>query len=214
MKSSLKCLTLNPKEDRRLLRGHLWAYRNEFKSIPDGVADGEAVDVFSDGRRFVGRGFYQAQGGHCRASGHPAPGRDGRRILPGAVCGGAGIAGAALSRLRRLPLGSTGKATGCRASWWTATARWPWRARRRCSTTPVPGTSPRPAWPTAGPPGWCSNTATPQKSFGAVPETVDLDVDGVNAELNLAETQKTGLFPGSAPKLADSPRVFGRRARV
>ena len=63
MKSLLKSLTLNPKEDRRLVRGHLWAYRNEFKHLPEEMADGEAVDVFSDGRRFVGRGFYQSQGG-------------------------------------------------------------------------------------------------------------------------------------------------------
>lgn len=53
---------LKPKEERRLLRGHLWAYRNEFANLP-GLADGEVVDVLSDGGRFIGRGFYQAQGG-------------------------------------------------------------------------------------------------------------------------------------------------------
>jgi 23S rRNA (cytosine1962-C5)-methyltransferase len=33
-----------------------------------------------------------------------------------------------------------------------------------------------------------------EQTFGEVPETVALDVDGVRAELNLAEAQKTGLF--------------------
>jgi len=55
-------LQLLPKEERRLLRGHLWTYRNELKEIPD-LEDGEIVDVHSAEGRFVGRGFYQAQGG-------------------------------------------------------------------------------------------------------------------------------------------------------
>ncbi len=54
--------TLNAREERRLLRGHLWAYRNEFKQLP-GVEDGALLDVFAENRRFVGRGFYQAEGG-------------------------------------------------------------------------------------------------------------------------------------------------------
>ncbi len=53
---------LKPKEDRRLLRGHLWAYRNELDEL-SGVENGAVTDVFSDSGRFVGRGFYQAQGG-------------------------------------------------------------------------------------------------------------------------------------------------------
>ncbi|HQE83899.1 MAG TPA: class I SAM-dependent methyltransferase, partial [Candidatus Hydrogenedentes bacterium] len=53
---------LKPKEERRLLRGHRWAYRNEFASLPD-AQDGELVDVLADGGRFVGRGFFQASGG-------------------------------------------------------------------------------------------------------------------------------------------------------
>jgi 23S rRNA (cytosine1962-C5)-methyltransferase len=53
---------LLPKEERRLLRGHLWAYRNEFAEIPE-LDDGEIVDVLSAEGRFVGRGFYQSHGG-------------------------------------------------------------------------------------------------------------------------------------------------------
>ncbi|HOT51460.1 MAG TPA: hypothetical protein PLI07_10790, partial [Candidatus Hydrogenedentes bacterium] len=58
----MKRLILNPREERRLLRGHAWAYRNEFASIPE-CDDGETVDVYTADRRFVGRGFYQAAGG-------------------------------------------------------------------------------------------------------------------------------------------------------
>ncbi len=45
-----------------MLRGHLWAYRNEFATLPD-AADGDIVDVVSDAGRFVGRGFFQYEGG-------------------------------------------------------------------------------------------------------------------------------------------------------
>lgn len=54
--------TLKPKEERRMLRGHLWAYRNEFQHLPE-ASDGTLMDVFTAHRRFVGRGFYQAAGG-------------------------------------------------------------------------------------------------------------------------------------------------------
>ncbi|MBI2422667.1 MAG: class I SAM-dependent rRNA methyltransferase [Candidatus Hydrogenedentes bacterium] len=60
--SEITALTLNPKEERRILRGHLWAYRNELKSSVT-LQDGVLVDLFSSERRFVARGFYQARGG-------------------------------------------------------------------------------------------------------------------------------------------------------
>ena len=63
MKNTLPAATLNPREERRLLRGHLWAFRNEFKRLPEDLKDGDIVDVFSDSRRFVGRGYYQTSGG-------------------------------------------------------------------------------------------------------------------------------------------------------
>lgn len=58
----MKTAILLPKEDRRLLRGHVWAYRNEFATLPP-LEDGEWVDILSHERRFIGRGFYQAEGG-------------------------------------------------------------------------------------------------------------------------------------------------------
>jgi 23S rRNA (cytosine1962-C5)-methyltransferase len=57
-----KILRLLPKEERRLQRGHLWAYRNEFACDPS-FDDGEVVDIYSSDGDFVARGFYQAQGG-------------------------------------------------------------------------------------------------------------------------------------------------------
>ena len=53
---------LKPKEERRLLRGHRWAFRNEFAALP-AMPDGALVDVISDRGRCVGRGFYQEEGG-------------------------------------------------------------------------------------------------------------------------------------------------------
>lgn len=61
-KLSLPVAVLKPGEERRLQRGHLWAYRNEFNDLPD-LPDGGVFDVFSSTRRFVCRAFYQAEGG-------------------------------------------------------------------------------------------------------------------------------------------------------
>ncbi len=53
---------LKAKEERRLLRGHPWAYRNEFEALPE-LEDGALLDVYSGKGRFIGTGFYQAEGG-------------------------------------------------------------------------------------------------------------------------------------------------------
>ncbi len=45
-----------------MLRGHLWAYRNEFASLPE-AEDGAIVDIMSNLGRFIGRGFFQREGG-------------------------------------------------------------------------------------------------------------------------------------------------------
>ena len=45
-----------------MLRGHLWAFRNEFAELPP-VDDGAVVDVVTSHGRLVGRGFYQREGG-------------------------------------------------------------------------------------------------------------------------------------------------------
>lgn len=53
---------LKPKEERRLLRGHLWAFRSEFTNLPQSE-DGAVMDVYTAEGKFIGRGFYQAEGG-------------------------------------------------------------------------------------------------------------------------------------------------------
>jgi len=58
----MRHVRLKPKEDRRLVRGHLWVYRNEIAALPS-LEDGQVVDVVSDRGRFVGRGFFQGKGG-------------------------------------------------------------------------------------------------------------------------------------------------------
>ncbi|HNZ48415.1 MAG TPA: class I SAM-dependent rRNA methyltransferase [Candidatus Hydrogenedentes bacterium] len=62
--SAIPTATLKAREERRIQRGHLWCYRNEFMSLPD-LEDGDVFDVYSSGRRFVARAFYQAEGGIC-----------------------------------------------------------------------------------------------------------------------------------------------------
>lgn len=59
---AMQTAILKEKEERRLLRGHLWAYRNEFAQLPE-VGDGEIVDIVSLKGRLIARGFYQARGG-------------------------------------------------------------------------------------------------------------------------------------------------------
>jgi 23S rRNA (cytosine1962-C5)-methyltransferase len=58
----MKHLRLKVREERRLLRGHPWAFRNEFEHIP-ATEESELVDIYTAQNRFVARGFYQAQGG-------------------------------------------------------------------------------------------------------------------------------------------------------
>lgn len=49
-------------EERRILRGHAWIYRNELEVLPQ-VKDGDVLDIFSASGRFLCRGFFQAEGG-------------------------------------------------------------------------------------------------------------------------------------------------------
>lgn len=53
---------LLPKEERRLVRGHCWAFRNEFAELPE-LPDGDVVRIVSNSREHVGVGYFQAEGG-------------------------------------------------------------------------------------------------------------------------------------------------------
>src|SRR4030066_1825981 len=49
---------LKEKEERRIKGGHLWIFNNEIASMEDLQENGEIVDVFTGGQKFVGRGYY------------------------------------------------------------------------------------------------------------------------------------------------------------
>ncbi len=212
MKSTLKSLTLNPKEDRRLMRGHLWAYRNEFKHLPDGIADGEVVDVFSDGRRFVGRGFYQTQGGIAvRIVTRHQEELDAEFFL-------SRFAAARALRERLFP-GSTvyrwiyGESDGLPG---LVVDRYGTVAVARAASVFYDACAKMIAdacMADGGTTGVVFAWGNTTKTFGTVPEIVPIDVDGVKAELNLAEAQKTGLFLDQRRNW-QSIRAFAQGSRV
>lgn len=51
-------LTLKKNEDRRLKLGHQWIFSNELESIEGEPKNGEVVELFSGGNKFLGKGFY------------------------------------------------------------------------------------------------------------------------------------------------------------
>ncbi len=53
----MKTLRLKKKEDRRIRRGHPWAFSNEFEEIPRGLVPGEIVRVADYAGRIVGEGY-------------------------------------------------------------------------------------------------------------------------------------------------------------
>jgi 23S rRNA (cytosine1962-C5)-methyltransferase len=53
----IKTLRLKKKEDRRIRRGHPWAFSNEFEDIPKGLIPGEMVLVADYAGRPVGTGY-------------------------------------------------------------------------------------------------------------------------------------------------------------
>ena len=58
----MKRAILKPREERRIQRGHLWVYRNELETIPP-LEDGDVADVYTHDGKFLARCFYQAEGG-------------------------------------------------------------------------------------------------------------------------------------------------------
>ncbi len=51
-------ITLKPKEEGRLIGGHLWAFSNEIAKAPEGHEPGGLADLYHADKGFVGRGFY------------------------------------------------------------------------------------------------------------------------------------------------------------
>ena len=185
--------TRNAKEERRILRGHCWAYRNEFAAIPDGLADGQVVDVLAHNGRFVGRGFYQADGGiavrvFSRHADDPDTAFFTRRLA------------AALALRRRLFAGSDvfrwvyGDSDGL-----------PGLVVDRYGAVAVARASSQFYFDRSQLIADClmavGEVAAVHfelggvvRRFGDLPEALELEIDGVRAELRLGASQKTGLF--------------------
>jgi 23S rRNA (cytosine1962-C5)-methyltransferase len=49
---------LKPKEQRRLLKGHLWVFSNELQHVPHDIAAGETVRLLTHDNRLLGTGIY------------------------------------------------------------------------------------------------------------------------------------------------------------
>jgi len=55
---SLSRVILKPKEEGRVVRGHLWIFSNEIASVEGTVDNGEIVSVYAHNNSFLGTGFY------------------------------------------------------------------------------------------------------------------------------------------------------------
>lgn len=56
--SDIPSVVLKPKEEGRLLGGHLWAFSNEIAKTPEKLTPGSVADLFHSRSGFIGRGFY------------------------------------------------------------------------------------------------------------------------------------------------------------
>ncbi len=54
----MHALYLKPKEHHRIQKGHLWVFSNELANLPRDIASGEAVQLFTHDKKFLGTGFY------------------------------------------------------------------------------------------------------------------------------------------------------------
>ncbi len=205
-------LVLNAKEERRIIRGHLWAYRNEFSHIPEGLADGQVVDVLSDAKRFVGRGFFQAEGGIAVRilSRHQRP------MDPDFFAARLGAARALRARLfpgsdvYRWVYGESDGLPGLVADRYGDIA-----VVKATSKFYAEHADTIAAWfaGEGGLTGIVFEQGGWARRLGEVPETLALDVDGVRAELRPEGAQKTGLFLDQRSNWPVA-RLFAPGARV
>ena len=212
MSNPVKSATLKPKEERRLLRGHAWAYRNEFQQIPADLADGAVVDVFSDTRRFVGRGYFQATGGIAvRLVTRHQEEIDGEFFARR-------LAGARALRERLFPgetvyrwlHGESDELPGLVADRYGSMVM----ARAASSFYAECAPALTAAFlATEGVEGVVLEAGGARITAGSVPESLDLTVDGVRCGLRPGETQKTGLFLDQRRGWA-AVRRFAAGARV
>jgi len=200
MTPEIKSLTLAPKEERRLLRGHLWAYRNELVKPPV-LEDGALVDLFSSERRFVGRGFFQAQGGIAARilSKRQDPINQDffnqrfaealalrERLFPGATAyrllfgESDGLPGLVVDRYGSILVAQTA------CAFYSSAAR---KIERAAFALPgITGL-------VFEAPSSDAATRAPQKStYGEVPDQVEIELDGLKLLVDIQGGQKTGIF--------------------
>jgi len=53
-----KTVTLKKNEESRILKGHLWAFSNEVKTISGDPEPGDLVELRSNSDKFLGLGFF------------------------------------------------------------------------------------------------------------------------------------------------------------
>lgn len=56
----LPVLTLKQKAERRIYRGHLWIFKDELESVPEGLPSGALVRILSPRGRSLGTGMYNS----------------------------------------------------------------------------------------------------------------------------------------------------------
>jgi len=185
-------LTLKDKEERRIVRGHAWVYRNELQA-PPALEDGTLVDVFAANRRFVGRGFFQAQGGiaarlltrrqedidlpfFLEALTSPAALR--ARLFPG-------------STVYRWVFGESDGLPGVVIDRYGAVAV----AHTQCAYYgTVKDALAQAVLATPGVSGLLLDVGGTRHSFGTVPAQVSIELDGLLLEVPIEGGQKTGMF--------------------
>lgn len=211
MQENIPTATLKAREERRLLRGHLWAYRNEFQQVPE-LPDGALVDVFSESRRFVGRGFYQREGGIavrllCRHQEEISGAFFQRRLqsaraLREQIFPGADVYRWIFGESDGLP-GLAADRYGSVVSAQSACAFYETHAENLAALfLSQPGVS-----------GVLMRMPSGVHRFGEIPETISLEVDGVQARISLDGSQKTGMFLDQRLNCA-AVRGFAKDARV
>jgi 23S rRNA (cytosine1962-C5)-methyltransferase len=204
---------LKPKEDRRLLRGHLWAYRNEFAKLPR-VDDGTVVDVESDRGRFVGRGFYQEAGGIAVRilTRREAEGADsdliGRRLVKAKEFREQLYPG---ERVYRWIHGESDRLPGLIVDRYDKVAV----VQSACAFYATQGDALASALLRhEGLEGVQLNLPGGRRNAGNVPSSVEVSVAGLRFEVDLSQGQKTGLFldqrenAQAVAPLAAGARVF------
>lgn len=211
-------LTLKDKEERRIVRGHAWVYRNEVQA-PPALDDGTLVDVFAANRRFIGRGFFQAQGGIAARL------LSRRQEILGTAFFLDALANAESLRTRLFPgstvyrwvFGESDGLPGLVIDRYGEVAV----AQTQCAYYgTVKEALSQAVLATPGLTGFSLDIAGVRQTFGTVPDRVSVEIDGLRVDVPIVDGQKTGMFLDQrvnaivAAKLAQGLRVLDGHTNV